>query len=118
VSIHDVSNVTNVHTALREATAALANGRRRDGAQAHLSPPACELLARDLADTVDAVVRLLRTAGIEAVPTSSISHDLQAIVQELVACATLAHRVAGAGSRIGFLSQPAARWPAGACPDD
>lgn len=98
MSIDHLRNVNSVHTGLREATAALGIGRQGNREQAPLSPPACEFLAGDLADTLEAVVLLLRSAGTEAMPTSSTSQHLQAVTHQLDACATIARR-AGGGRR-------------------
>jgi hypothetical protein len=87
--------VTSANIALREATAALAVKRDISGIAPHLNASACEALTADVGGTLDAVLRLLRTAGLEPVPTSAASHNLQALIQQVTTAATMAHRTAG-----------------------
>jgi hypothetical protein len=71
----------NVHIALREATQALTVAwisRRRFPV---LSVNEAHLLCGDVAALLDAAAKLLRTAGLEVLPTSVVAHRLQALVQ-------------------------------------
>lgn len=87
--------VTSANIALREATAALGVKRDISTIAPHLNASACEALTADVGSTLDAVLRLLRTAGLEPVPTSAASHNLQALIQQVTTAAAMAHRTAG-----------------------
>jgi hypothetical protein len=103
--------------ALREAAAALCVGcrscRTRSGTEAD-----CRVLAADVAEALDAMVALLRAAGLGSMPTSAASHGLFAVLQGVSASAVTARRAAGPDSR-QVLSQPRrSAQVLGVSPDD
>jgi hypothetical protein len=86
------NDAENAICALREATVALrtASGRRTDRER---SSDEVELIA-DLATNLEALAALVRTTGLEPVPTTPMSHNLQAVLQGITATAGMARRLA------------------------
>lgn len=86
--------LTSANIALREATAALKIKRKVSRIAPHLDEPACKLVTADVGNALDAMSRLLRTAGLEPVPASAASHNLQAVIQCINEAASMARRTA------------------------
>lgn len=89
------SVVTSAHVALREATAALLHGKNACRHADDLDRSGVELLAADVAAALEAMAGLVRSVGVEPVPTSAASHDMHALLQSLVSAASLGRRAAG-----------------------
>jgi len=87
-------SAASTRAALKEAEQAL---RIALGSSRHqqLSDPACRLVAGDVASTLDAMARLLRSVGLAAVPTSPGTHDLHALIQHLNTGISMARSAAG-----------------------
>jgi hypothetical protein len=109
---------SNVHVALREATQALTVARISRRQLPVLSVSEAQLLCADVAAMLDAAAKLLRSAGLEVLPTSAVAHRLQALVQHLTAGVSIArHESRGDGDRPG-LSLWDLHRPMSTTPDD
>jgi hypothetical protein len=86
------NDAENALCALREATAALRNATHRRTVQDSGIDKA-ELVA-DLARNLEALAALVRTTGLEPIPTTPASHNLHAVVQGVSATAAMARRLA------------------------
>ena len=87
--------VTSAHVALREATAALLHGKNACRRTGSLDADGVELLAADVAAALEAIAGLVRSTGVEPVPTSAASHDMHALLHSLHSAAGLSRRAAG-----------------------
>ena len=89
---------TNAHAAFREAARALDIARTAGLHEPGLSDSGCRLLAGDVAVALEAMAKLVRSSGLEAVPTSPGAHSLHALVQHLSVGVSMARHTAGHGS--------------------
>ncbi|GAA4857083.1 hypothetical protein GCM10023201_59600 [Actinomycetospora corticicola] len=85
---------TTAVTALREAGEALRIGGRTGGIAGRLPEDGLPLLAGEVGQVLDALVDLLRQAGLDPVPTDPREHGMHAVTQHLVAGADAARAVA------------------------
>jgi hypothetical protein len=114
----DTNAATSAHTALREAAAALSHGRNATRAGAPLGEPGYKLLGAEVAAALDCLAGLLRSVGLEPVPTSSVSHEYHSLLQQVVYSASLARRVAGPDQDSGAPGMARTDWALNAAPDD
>jgi hypothetical protein len=105
----------NALCALREATAALRHATGRRPVRGSGLDEA-ELIA-DLATNLEALAALVRTTGLESIPTTAASHDLLAVVQGVTATASMAR---GMTRLDGHHAAPrlVTSQPASVAPDD
>jgi hypothetical protein len=106
----------NVHIALREATQALTVAMVSRRRLPVLSVSDAHLLCADVAALLDAAAKLLRSAGLEVLPTSVVAHRLQALVQHLAAGVSIADREPrvdgdGVGPSLWGLQRPMSTTP-------
>lgn len=112
--------VTSAHIALREATSALLHGRDASRHASDLDESGIELLASDVAAALEAMAALVRSTGVEPVPTSAASHDMHALLHSLSSTAALSRRAAGgrhARNGVSTMSMTSAE-PRTTAPDD
>jgi len=86
------NDAENALCALRVATAALK--RATDRRTVRDSGIDKSELVADLAENLEALVVLVHTTGLEPIPTTPASHNLQAVVQGISATAAMARRLA------------------------
>ena len=84
---------TSAHTALREATQAL-SVRRHGTTHAVLTETGYQMLAADLARTLDAMASLLRSVGVSACPDAS-TPGLLTVAEHLDVGALMARHAGG-----------------------
>jgi hypothetical protein len=86
------NDAENAICALRESTEALRKATDRRAVR-DSGIDRAELIA-ELAINLEALAPLVRSTGLEPIPTTPASHNLQAVVQGVTATAVMARRIA------------------------